>query len=163
MDPGLRGRDIVDHSVGSVDRSMSDLYDSDILAWSEHQAGLVRRVASGAPPNEAPDWANIVEEIESVGRSQLAACKSHLLQALLHMLKARAWPDSRDVRHWLTEARGQRDDARADFTPSMRQHIDIAELHRRAVRRLPPDIDGVSPLPVPDQCPFTLDEMLADA
>ena len=141
---------------------MGNLYDSDILAWSEYQASLVRRLASGAPPNESPDWANIVEEIASVGRSQLAACKSHLLQALLHTLKARAWPDSRDVGHRLTEARGQRDDARADFTASMRQHIDIVELYRRAVRRLPPDVDGESPLPVPDQCPLTLDEMLAD-
>jgi Domain of unknown function DUF29 len=34
------------------------------------------------------DWANVVEEIESVGRSELRACVSLLLQALIHMLKA---------------------------------------------------------------------------
>ncbi len=141
---------------------MSDLYDTDILAWSERQAGLVRRVAAGAAPNEAPDWANIIEEVESVGRSQLIACKSHLIQALLHDLKVRAWPDSREAEHWRTEAIGQRDDARDAFTPSMRQHIDIGELHRRALRRLPREIDGQGPLPLPAECPFTLDELLAE-
>jgi hypothetical protein len=40
---------------------MSDLYDDDILWWSEQQAELLRRVAAG----EQADI--IVEEIEAVG------------------------------------------------------------------------------------------------
>ena len=58
---------------------MSDLYDADVLEWSEHQARLLRQHAGGRPGNphksqgdfaEVPDWANIIEEVESVGRSQ---------------------------------------------------------------------------------------------
>jgi hypothetical protein len=67
-------------------------YESDILIWSEHQAALLRRVAAGEPVNEAPDWPNIVEEIESLGRSQVDAVESLLFQAVVHMLKAEAWP-----------------------------------------------------------------------
>ncbi|MGD0105521.1 MAG: DUF29 family protein [Rhodopila sp.] len=64
---------------------------------SEHQAELLRRVAAGEPLNEPPDWANIIEELEDVGRSELRSCRSLLRQALRHMLKAEAWPLSRDA------------------------------------------------------------------
>src|SRR5882757_283600 len=66
---------------------MSD-YDTDILLWSQRQAELLRRLAAGEPVNEAPDWPNIVEEIESVGNEQLHAVTSLLRQALIHILKA---------------------------------------------------------------------------
>jgi hypothetical protein len=71
---------------------MSDLYDEDILLWSERQGDLLRRIAAGEPVNERPDWANIIEEVESVGREQLHAVESLLVQALVHMLKAEGWP-----------------------------------------------------------------------
>jgi hypothetical protein len=48
---------------------MNDLYDADILTWSERQAELLRRVAAGESVNESPDWPNIIEEIESVEMS----------------------------------------------------------------------------------------------
>lgn len=67
-------------------------YDTDILTWSEHQADLLRRVANGDAANETPDWANIAEEIESVGRSELHAVELLLVQAILHGLKTDAWP-----------------------------------------------------------------------
>jgi hypothetical protein len=95
-------------------------YDTDILQWSEHQAALLRRAAAGERVNEAElDWANIAEEVEDVGKSELRAVASHLVQALLHDLKAEAWPLSSEVPHWRAEARGQRDDARAAYARSM--------------------------------------------
>jgi hypothetical protein len=142
---------------------MGELYDVDVLEWSEHQARLLRRYAEDKPANELPDWTNIIEEIESVGRSQLSAVKSLLVQALLHDLKSEAWSLSRDVPHWRAEARGFRGDAAEAFTPSMRQRIDVAELYRRALQRMPEIMDGVPPLPVPAVCPVTLEELLGEA
>jgi hypothetical protein len=53
---------------------MSDVYEDDILLWSERQADLLRRHVAGHRANDvAPDWPNIIEEIESVGREQLHA------------------------------------------------------------------------------------------
>jgi uncharacterized protein DUF29 len=50
---------------------MSDLYDTDIALWSEHQAVLLRRRAAGQLVNDADlDWPNIAEEIEALGRSE---------------------------------------------------------------------------------------------
>jgi hypothetical protein len=142
---------------------MSDLYDTDILEWSEHQAALLRRRAAGELINEAElDWPNIAEEIESVGRSELSAVKSLLRQALLHVLKAEAWPLSREVPHWRSESIRFRQDAADAYAPSMRQKIDVADLYAKALRVLPETIDGQPPLPVPDVCPVTLDDLLSD-
>jgi hypothetical protein len=139
---------------------MSD-YDVDFYAWTERQGALLRRLAAGDRVNDADlDWPNIAEEIESVGRSQLSAGRSCIIQALAHNLKAEAWPNSQAVPGWRAEAMRFRQEAAEAFAPSMRQHIDMATLYALAVRRLPATIDGQTPLPVPTTCLVTLDELL---
>jgi hypothetical protein len=44
----------------------------------------------------------------------------------------------------------------------MVQRIDVSALYRRALRRMPETIDGQPPLPMPQTCPVTLDELLAE-
>lgn len=141
---------------------MSDLYDEDIVLWSERQADLLRQHAASARANDAIDWPNIIEEIESVGNEQRFAVEANLMQALIHMLKAEAWPLSPTVPHWQAEARIFRANAQRRFAPSMRQRINLARLYRQALRGLPDTIDGQPPLPVPELCPVTLDELLSD-
>jgi hypothetical protein len=141
---------------------MSNSYEADILLWSEHQAALLKRLADGERVNDQVDWPNVVEEVESVGRSQLSAVRSLLLQALIHMLKAEAWPLSRDAPTWRADALRFRSDASEAFSPSMRQRIDMPALYAKARRLLPEAIDGQPPLPVPEVCPVTLDELLGD-
>jgi hypothetical protein len=117
---------------------MEDLYDSDILLWSERQGALLRRRAAGELVNESElDWPNIAEEIESVGRSQLSAVRSHIVQAFLYELKAQAWPPARDAPHWRSEARRGRLDAAEAYARSMRQRIDIDTLYAKALRIMP--------------------------
>ena len=137
-------------------------YETDIVLWSEHQAALLRRVAAGERVNDQVDWENVIEEIESVGRSEVKAVRSALLQALLHDLKAEAWPLSPYVDHWRAEAVRARGEAADDFTESMRAKIDLAAIYRRALRAMPATIDGQPPLPVPEECPVTLDELLSE-
>ncbi len=143
---------------------MSDaVYEADVLLWAERQGELLRQIASGERVNDADlDWPNIAEEIESVGRSELASVKSLLRLALVHMLKADAWPQSLAAPGWRAEARGFRDQARDHYAPSMRQRLDLAKLYADAVDELPTAIDGLPPLPVPQTCPVTLDELLAE-
>lgn len=144
---------------------MSDLYDTDVLEWSERQAELLRRHAMRQPSNEALDWDNIAEEIEGVGRSELNAVQNLLVQALRHDLKTLAWPCSLHVPHWRSEAVAFRHDARRRFTPSMRQRINVASLFNEALRELPTTMDGYPPaqdalaLAVVNQ-PATVDEAL---
>jgi hypothetical protein len=132
---------------------MSDLYDDDILLWSERQAELLRRLAAGERVNDQVDWENVIEEVESVGSEQLHAVESLLVQALVHMLKAPGWR---------AEAVRFRGDAADRYAPSMRRRIDLGRLYRRALRALPETIDGQPPVPVQQDCPLTLDELLAE-
>jgi hypothetical protein len=142
---------------------MNDLYEGDILLWSERQSELLRRRAAGELVNEQElDWPSIAEEIEDVGRSELRSCRSLLRQALRHMLKAEAWPLSRDAPTWRADAIDFRRQARDAFTPSMRQKIDVADLYADALAALPDMLDDQAPMPVPPSCPLTLDELLSD-
>ena len=75
-----------------------DLYDRDVLAWSAHQADLLRRLARGERVNDV-DWAHVVEEIEDVGLSQLNAVRRYLRLMLVHLLKVHGWPASSSLRH----------------------------------------------------------------
>jgi hypothetical protein len=136
---------------------MSDFYDADILEWSERQADLLRRVAAG---ERLSDWPNIIEEVESVGRDQLHAVRSLLMQALLHMLKAEAWPNARLAPEWRAEAIRFRSEAASRFSPSMRQHIDAAKLYASARRIMQETMDGQPPLPLTESYPMTLAELL---
>ncbi len=141
---------------------MSDLYDEDILTWSERQAELLRRLAAGERVNDLVDWQNVVEEVESVGRSELHRTESLLTQALRHRLKIIAWPDSREVPHWQEEITLFQMDAARAFQESMRQRLDLALIYRRARHRFPQQIDGQPAVPLPDICPVTLDELLTE-
>ncbi len=141
---------------------MNDLYEADILRWSERQAELLRRLAGGERVNDQVDWENVVEEIESVGREQLHSVESFLVQALVHMLKAQAWPSSRDAPNWRADAIRFRADAARRYVPSMRQRIDLARLYRQALRALPETVDGQPPLAVSQTCEVTLEGLLGE-
>ena len=52
-----------------IDRS----YDDDVLEWSEQQAQLLLQHVEGKLDKEPPDWPDIIEDVESTGRSQLNA------------------------------------------------------------------------------------------
>lgn len=147
---------------------MSDLYDTDVVEWSERQAQLLRGFAARQPSNEQPDWDNIIEEIESVGRSQVQSVESLLMQAFVHDLKTAAWPYSPNVPHWRAEARVFRRDALRRFTPSMRHKIDVAGIFQDALEALPETMDGYPPskekLAIAAVAqPTTLDKALTDA
>ena len=141
---------------------MAGLHDDDIVVWSEPQAALLRTHAATTRANDTIDWPNIIEEIESVPSEQRHAVESLLPRALIHVLKAEAWPLSPEVPHWQADARVCRAQARRRFAPFMRQRIDLPGIYSDALRGLPTVIDRQPPLPVPDACPVSLDDLPAD-
>jgi hypothetical protein len=138
------------------------LYERDALAWSEQQADLLRRLAAGERLNAAVDWPNVIEEVQDVGLSELRACRGLLRQALVHLLKLHAWPASQAAAHWRDEAGVFLADAEDRFTPSMRQRIGLDEIYAKALHLARTTTDDTGePRPLPEVCPFTLDELLA--
>jgi hypothetical protein len=138
-----------------------DLYWDDTLLWSERQATLLRRIAAGERVNDL-DWEHVIEEIEDVGKTELRACTSLLRRAIEHLLTLHLLPSSEAVPHWRGEARTFLFDARKAFSPAMRQHIDLAdifaELREGALRDSPAALAAA----LPQTCPFTLDDLLAN-
>jgi hypothetical protein len=139
---------------------MSDLYEDDIVLWSERQGTLLRRYAAGALVDDAElDRPNIAEKIESVGTEQRFVVESLLVQAIVHRLKAEAWPDCRGAPTWRADSVRFRGDGTVRFVPSMRQWLDMERIWRRAVRAMPVTIDGVGR--ASPECPFTLDWLIS--
>ena len=137
-----------------------DRYERDILAWSLHQADLLRRVASGKRVNDV-DWSHVVEEIEDVGLSQLNAVRSCLRQMLVHLLKLHLSPDSAAANHWGQGVMTFQADAEQRFSPPMRQLIDVDAIYARAARQVRgAEMDGVPAVALPDRCPVGLDALL---
>jgi hypothetical protein len=145
---------------------MSTLYDDDILLWSEQQAAAIRRLGRNARelPNEL-DIENVAEEIEGVGRSELAAVESYLELIFVHLIRLVVEPDSTSVRHWRSEVAAFHANARRRYSPSMRQRIDVNALWRSAREQSLLAYEGteherVAGLSI--KAPLALDELLAE-
>ena len=134
-----------------------DLYERDILSWSEHQADLLRRVANGERVNDV-DWPHVIEEISDVGSSELRSVQSYLRQGMIHLLKLHLSPTDLARDHWLTEVEVFLDDAAQRFSPSMRQRIDLDTIFAKARARGSRHSAGQI---LPEVCPWALDDLLA--
>src|SRR5215472_14119086 len=113
---------------------MSDLYDTDTFTWAREQAALLRRLEAGEQVNDQIDWPNIIEEVETVGRSELRAATSPLTNAMQHKLYLLGWPGHTSTRHWQAEVTVQLVEAAGEFRESMRRAIepDMDRLYRLA-------------------------------
>jgi hypothetical protein len=145
--------------------SRTGLYDEDILLWSEQQAEAIRRLGRTRRelPNEL-DVENVAEEIESVGRSELAAVESYIELLLQHLVKLSLEPESGTTRHWLAEIISFHGNMRRRYAESMRQRIAIEDIWRQVRKQAvvasgDPNETGNR---LPEGCPFTLDEILSD-
>jgi hypothetical protein len=69
-------------------------YDKDFYKWTSDQASLLKKGEFSKL-----DIINLIEEIESLGRSEKRTLKSYLRNALLHMLKAKYQPE-RHTKSW---------------------------------------------------------------
>jgi hypothetical protein len=133
-----------------------DLYEHDVVKWAQRQAALLRGVARGERLNEAVDWPHVIEQLEDVGLSELRACESLLRQALLHLLKLHADPGSPAARQWRGEIVGFLGDARARYTASMAQRLDLAAVWRLALRQLQAEYEQPA---MQTDCPFALADL----
>ena len=80
------------------------LYDTDFFLWTQVQAAALRDGKA-----QELDWANLAEEIESLGKSDRRALGSHLRNLVLHLLKWHGQPTGRDTGHsWRSSIRNAR-------------------------------------------------------
>ena len=138
----------------------------DFFAWSQNQAGLIRRLtpSSGGVP-DGLDIANVAEEIEDLGRAELNAAESLIRNILVHLLKAHSDPQAPALAHWRTETTTFYADLVQTYSPSIRQRIDLPkawQLAQRIARDSLRERDRELSAAVPPACPFSVDELVSD-
>ena len=148
----------------------ADLYDTDILAWSEQQAEVLRGLAGRRDlPNDL-DLSHVVEEIEDVGQSQLNAVNSFIRLIMTHAIKCWADPGAPSLLHWHVDIGNWQTELASRLTASMRQKIDLDREWRRAVQQavLALKAQGavltgdIVRLALNGPCPLSLDDLNSD-
>ena len=78
----------------------TQLYDEDFVRWTEEQAQALRQAAELAT-NLSLDWANLAEEIDSLGQSQRNELGSRLAVILEYLIKLETSPAGDPRSGWM--------------------------------------------------------------
>ena len=116
----------------SSDRT-STLYETDYMQWIAATVGQLR-----CQDYAHVDWANLIEEIEDMGKRERRSLKSNLVVLLLHLLKWQHQPALR-TGSWagsIVEHRRRIHEALKD-SPSLKPYLEsvFAEAYRDAVKQ----------------------------
>lgn len=132
---------------------VKNLYDQDFALWIEK---TVKQLKSG--DLSQVDLENLIEEVESLGKSQRKAVDNFLTRLLEHLLK-RCYvvlPDC--YRGWEIEIRNFRKDLKKEFkySPSLKRFMIeiLEECYREALEAVKEDYPDSD---FPDVCPFAED------
>jgi hypothetical protein len=139
----------------SVRNTVSTLYEADFYAWTQEQAGLLRAGRLGEV-----DLANVLEEIETLGRKEVSELRSRYRVLLQHLLKMIYQPEKAS-RSWGTTILNQRIEIaqHMDDNPSLQAKVDVLFLKAYAdARKLAASETGISIDVFPVAPPFSRDE-----
>jgi predicted DNA-binding ribbon-helix-helix protein len=134
-----------------------NLYEQDFYLWLET---TVNQLKQGNL--DQIDLINLIEELETMGRSEKHFLESNLRVVLLHLLKYRYQPNKRS-KSWLSSIREHRIRIRKSLkdSPSLKQYLGtIFDEAYQDARKLASDETGLSVNVFPNICPFTIEETL---
>jgi Domain of unknown function DUF29 len=141
----------------AVTEERQSLYERDFYLWLEQQAALLRDGRL-----DELDIANLLEEIEAMGRKDKKAIKSNLVVVLLHLLKHQFQPN-RDSQSWLDSILEHRQRLRDDLeeSPTLRGHLAAVFPHAYDDARARAIIlTGLPQRAFPQTSPYTLEQVL---
>ncbi|MCC6777396.1 MAG: DUF29 domain-containing protein [Hyphomicrobiales bacterium] len=135
----------------------NDLHDTDFYAWTQEQARLLRERRF-----DDLDLDNLVDEVESVGRSDKRQIESRLEILMAHLLKWKFQPGGRG-NSWVATIFEQRQRliGLVEESPSLRefQRQEVSNSYR-AARLLAAKETGIALGVFPDDCPFTPEQVV---
>lgn len=140
-------------------------YEDDFYAWTQYQAEVLRTLRTR---DNRLDRENLVEEVESLGRSERDAARSQVRRILVHFLKL-AHSRARDPRYgWMSSILDARAELADKLTPSLRHDIGqrlprlYAAARKQAVLQLQEHGDAGAATLLPAECPYTIEQILTD-
>lgn len=134
-------------------------YEQDFYGWTQEQAELLR-----AGKLSELDTANLLEEIEAMGRSEKRELESRLIKLFAHLLKWR-YQETRRGTSWQLTIKGQRlaiADCMED-NPSLKPKL--GEVCHRAYEKARIEAakeTGFKLSTFPETCPWAFDEAMTD-
>jgi len=135
------------------------LYEQDFYQWTQEQAALLK---AGALSHI--DVENIIEEIESMGRSEHRELVHRLEVLIAHLLKWDHQPECRG-KSWMNTIRIQRIDIKKIFkdSPGLKSKFASAILsaYEKAVL-LASDETGMDEAAFPESCPYSVEEIMGE-
>ena len=135
------------------------LYESDFYLWLETTANLLKQ-----GDFSQIDLPNLIEEIETMGRSEKRAIKNNLIVVLIHLLKYKYQPHKSSA-SWKASIREHRRRIKDDLMSSPSLKVYLAEIFDRCyqeARKQAADETELSLEVFPEECPFARDETLND-
>ncbi|WP_373528071.1 DUF29 domain-containing protein [Nostoc sp.] len=140
-----------------IPKSVTQLYETDFVAWTEETVQLIQAGQFGQV-----DWDAVIEEIESLGRSDRRELKSRLEVLLQHLLK---WQHQSSLRSssWRNTIDEQRNRI-ADLlqeSPSLKSYPEevLAQCYDRGFKAASNETE----LPIntfPVECPYAIAQVL---
>lgn len=143
-----------------VNVKSSSLYDTDFQLWIEQTVEQLR----GRNFSQL-DLENLIEEIESLGRSEKRTISSYLMRLCEHILKLKYWESKRErcFRGWKLEIANFRLDIQAmlDDSPSLKNYLDEKfMLEYKRARKLFLQASELNANLIPEEPDFTLEQAL---
>jgi hypothetical protein len=149
--------------TSDIKMKLVSLYDTDYQIWLEQTLAQLRASDFGNL-----DLENLIEEIESLGKSDKRSISSYLMRLCEHLLKIKYWGSEREtcLRAWKLEVRNFRLQVRAILkdSPSLKNHLRenfIAEYQNG--RKLFLDNSELDETLIPEQPCFTIEQALDEA
>ena len=140
-----------------------DLYEEDFYVWTEAQAALLRERRF-----EALDLANLIEEVEALGRSEKSKTLNNASAIIEHLLKLQYGPTQEPRNAWRASVREHRRRLRRDLTPRLRQVLDAelpalyAEIRDDTAALLRDQGEDSAADALPQGCPYTVEQITGD-
>jgi hypothetical protein len=134
-------------------------YDDDFFAWTQEQAQLLR-----TSEFSQVDVENVVEELESMGKSVRRELRNRLALLIMHLLKWQYQPVFQSG-SWSGTIREQRAQVREllDESPSLGSVITdgLTSIYASALRKAALDT-GLAETTFPTLCPYTPEQILSE-
>jgi hypothetical protein len=144
-------------SVRNKKEKNPSLYDKDFYKWLQTQASFLKKGQF-----EKLDLENLVEEIESLGRTERRIVESHLTILLMHMLKKQYQPE-KYTKSWESSIKNARQRLKKALNENPSLKPKLGEILKDAyfsARLDASDETGVEAKTFPKTCPWTLNEIL---
>ena len=136
--------------------NLKELYEHEYDRWLTEMVKLLKN-----RDLEKLDYDNLIEELETLGRSEKNAVKSLLLQIIVHLMLYQFWQleKERNANHWAGEIITFRVQLEDKLTTNLRNYLadELGKIYQNALLIVQKKLNLIL---YQKKCPYSLEELL---